>query len=122
MVTLYAKGTADSGSSVFRHIEREALLSARPDAVIPLRDAAAVLREIGIDRHTLLKIDIEGAEYEVLRADRAAAGECEAVAARVVPSVQPGGAGDAYRQRAAAAAVGAERGGSAGAVSLHAFV
>ena len=68
MVTLYAKGTADSGSSVFRHIEREALLSARPDAVIPLRDAAVVLQEIGMDQHTLLKIDIEGAEYEVLRA------------------------------------------------------
>jgi FkbM family methyltransferase len=66
-VTLYAKGTADSGSSVFREVERDRLLSARPDAVIPLRDAAAVLREIGMDGRTLLKIDIEGAEYEVLR-------------------------------------------------------
>ncbi|HEY3848819.1 MAG TPA: FkbM family methyltransferase [Acetobacteraceae bacterium] len=66
-VTLYAKGTADSGSSVFREVERDRLLSGRPDAVIPLRDAAAVLREIGMDERTLLKIDIEGAEYEVLR-------------------------------------------------------
>ncbi len=66
-VTLYAKGTADSGSSVFRDVEREQVVSARPDAIISLRDAAAVLREIGIDGRTLLKIDIEGAEYEVLR-------------------------------------------------------
>lgn len=68
LVTLYAKGTADSGSSVFRQVERDRMLSARPDAVIPLRDAAVVLHEIGVDRHTLLKIDIEGAEYDVLRA------------------------------------------------------
>ncbi|HUB14524.1 MAG TPA: FkbM family methyltransferase [Acetobacteraceae bacterium] len=67
-VTLYAKATADSGSSVFRHVEREGVVAARPDAAIALRDAAAVLREIGIDRQSLLKIDIEGAEYEVLRA------------------------------------------------------
>jgi FkbM family methyltransferase len=66
-VTLYAKGTADSGSSVFREIERDRVLSGQADAVIRLRDAAAVLREIGIDGRTLLKIDIEGAEYEVLR-------------------------------------------------------
>ena len=67
-VTLYAKGTADSGASVFRDVERHGLVSARPAAVIPLRDAAAVLLEIGIDQQTLLKIDIEGAEYDVLRA------------------------------------------------------
>jgi FkbM family methyltransferase len=36
-------------------------------AVVPVRDAAAVLCEIGIDRRTLLRIDIEGGEYEVLR-------------------------------------------------------
>ena len=66
-VTLYAKGTADSGSSVFREVERDRVVSGHPDAVVPLRDAAAVLREVGLDGHTLLKIDIEGAEYEVLR-------------------------------------------------------
>jgi FkbM family methyltransferase len=66
LATLYAKGTADSGSSVFRQIERDRLLSGAPDAVVPLRDAAAVLQEIGLDRRTLLKIDIEGAEYDVL--------------------------------------------------------
>lgn len=66
MVTLYAKGAADSGSSVFRQIERDRVLSGQPDAVVPVRDAAVVLHEIGLDRRTLLKIDIEGAEYEVL--------------------------------------------------------
>jgi FkbM family methyltransferase len=67
LVTLYAKGTADSGSSVFRQVERDRVLSGQPNAIIPLRDAAMVLREIGLDGRTLLKIDIEGAEYEVLR-------------------------------------------------------
>lgn len=67
LVTLYAKGTADSGSSVFRQIERDRLLSALPEAVISVRNAAAVLNEIGVDGRSLVKIDIEGAEYEVLR-------------------------------------------------------
>ena len=40
----------------------------KPAATIQLRDAAEVLREIGIDSRTLLKIDIEGAEYQVLPA------------------------------------------------------
>lgn len=68
LLTLYAKGTADSGSSVFRQVERDRVMSAQPEAVIPVRDAAVVLHEIGVDRRTLLKIDIEGAEYDVLRA------------------------------------------------------
>jgi FkbM family methyltransferase len=67
LVTLYAKGTANSGSSMFRQVERDRVLYAQPDAVVRIRDAAAVLHEIGMDRRTLLKIDIEGAEYEVLR-------------------------------------------------------
>ncbi len=67
LVTLYAKGVADSGSSVSRQVERDRLQGRRPNAVVPLRDAAVVLHEIGIDRRTLLKIDIEGAEYDVLR-------------------------------------------------------
>ncbi len=59
---------ADSGSSIFRDIERDGIVSARQDAVVPLRDAAAVLQEIGVDRQTLIKMDIEGAEYLVLPA------------------------------------------------------
>lgn len=68
MVTLYAKGVADSGSSVFRDVERNGLVSAQPAGMVQLRDAAVVLQEIGVDGRTLLKIDIEGAEYDVLQA------------------------------------------------------
>lgn len=67
-VTLYAKAVADSGASVFRDIERGGLISGAPEASVALRDAAAVLREIGLTSRTLLKIDVEGAEYAVLPA------------------------------------------------------
>ena len=67
LATLYAKGTADAGASVFRQAGHERLSGAPPDAVVRLRNAAAVLHEVGVDVRTLLKIDIEGAEYEVLR-------------------------------------------------------
>lgn len=63
---LYAKGVADSGSSLFRSVERQAVIHAPETAIVPLRDACSVLQEIGLDRRTLLKIDIEGAEYLVL--------------------------------------------------------
>lgn len=67
-VTLYSKAIADSGSSIFREVERHGTLYGAPAATVSLRDAHAVLREVGLDEHTLLKIDIEGAEYEVLPA------------------------------------------------------
>ena len=62
---------------MFQQIERQRLLSGQAGAVIPLRDAAAVLHEIGVDRRTLLKIDIEGAEYEVLRAIAPMLADCK---------------------------------------------
>jgi FkbM family methyltransferase len=65
-VTLYAKGYADSGSSVFQIVERGQAIAGRPDAVVTLRAAADVLA--GVEGRTLLKIDIEGAEYAVLPA------------------------------------------------------
>lgn len=68
VVTLYAKGQADSGSSIFRDVERAGVLRGAPDAAVALRDAASVLQEVGLDGRTLLKIDIEGAEYTVLPA------------------------------------------------------
>ena len=67
-VTLYAKAIGDSGASIFQTIERQTLIRAAPQATIALRDADAVLRELCLDQHTLLKIDIEGAEYFVLPA------------------------------------------------------
>jgi FkbM family methyltransferase len=65
---LYAKSLADSGASLYRTIERDSVITGAPIATVELRGAAAVLREVGVDRRTLLKIDIEGAEYEVLPA------------------------------------------------------
>jgi len=70
-VTLYAKAAGDSGSSIFQTIERDTLVNGTADATVALRDAAAVLREIGLDQHTLLRIDIEGAEYLVVPASAA---------------------------------------------------
>lgn len=65
---LYVKAHADSGASLHRTIERGSVIQGVPAAMIHLRDASAVLREVGVDRRTLLKIDIEGAEYQVLPA------------------------------------------------------
>jgi FkbM family methyltransferase len=67
-VPLYRKAVADSGSTIFRTVERSRLVDGTPEAVIELRDADAVLRGIGVTGRTLLKIDIEGAEYLVVPA------------------------------------------------------
>jgi FkbM family methyltransferase len=65
-VILYAKAFGDSGSSIFQTVERREVISAAPSASVTLRRADAVLLEVGIDEHTLIKVDIEGAEYLVL--------------------------------------------------------
>ena len=67
-VVLYAKAHADSGASVHRTIERGAVIDGAPAATVRVRDAATVLRETGVNSETLIKIDIEGAEYQVLPA------------------------------------------------------
>ena len=67
-VPLFAKGAADSGASVFQDVERRTVLRGRPEAIVRIRAAGAVLRQCGLDGRTLLKIDIEGAEYAVLPA------------------------------------------------------
>lgn len=63
---LYVTGPADPGASILQYVERLALIRGTQTATVRLREASAVLREIGIDRRTLLKIDIQGAEYEVV--------------------------------------------------------
>jgi FkbM family methyltransferase len=63
---LYAKAHADSGASLHQTIERGMVVQGLPAATVQLRDAADVLRVLGLDRRTLLKIDIEGSEYQVL--------------------------------------------------------
>jgi FkbM family methyltransferase len=65
---LFAKAYADSGASVHQIIERGSVVQTMPAAKVRLREAVAVLREIGVERRALLKIDIEGAEYQVLPA------------------------------------------------------
>jgi FkbM family methyltransferase len=67
-VPLYRKAVADSGSSIFRTVERGGLIDGAPEAIVELRDADSVLRGIGVTARTLLKIDIEGAEYLVMPA------------------------------------------------------
>jgi FkbM family methyltransferase len=67
-VPLYAKGFADSGSSVFQVVERGSAIAGRPDATVELCAAHGLLRRAGLNARTLLKIDIEGTEYAVLPA------------------------------------------------------
>lgn len=65
---LYRKGFADSGSSLFRTVERQTILHGHIESNVTIRPAAEALDEARIDRQTLLKIDIEGAEYDVIQA------------------------------------------------------
>lgn len=69
--TLYAKAFGDSGSSLFQDVERASVVQGRPLAQVRLRDARAALEELCVTSRTLLKIDIEGAEYRVVPAIRA---------------------------------------------------
>lgn len=65
---LYAKGAADSGSSLFEHVERAGVVAGAARATVTLRGAAAALEALGTDARTLVKLDVEGAEYDVLPA------------------------------------------------------
>ena len=67
-VMLYAKAHADSGASLRQTIERGSVIDGTPAAMVRIRSASAVLQELGLNHRTLLKIDIEGAEYQVLPA------------------------------------------------------
>ena len=67
-VVLYRNSVAVSGASIFRTVERGGFVSGAPEASVELRDANAALRGIGVTARTLLKIDIEGAEYLVVPA------------------------------------------------------
>jgi FkbM family methyltransferase len=67
-VTLYGRGYADPASSIFRDVQRGVVVIGAPAARVPMRDAHTVLTECGIGPRTLLKIDIEGAEYQLVPA------------------------------------------------------
>lgn len=65
---LYRKAFADSGSSLFQAVERQAILLGAAESIVTVRPAAEALATAGLDRKCLLKIDIEGAEYDVIPA------------------------------------------------------
>lgn len=67
-VTLYAQHFADREASVFPLVERDRVMTGMPEAVVEMRGAADVLQRMGVNRRTLLNIDIEGGEYTVLPA------------------------------------------------------
>jgi FkbM family methyltransferase len=67
-VTLYGRGYADPGASIFRDVQRGTMVIGAPAARVPMRDAHTVLTESGIGPRTLLKIDIGGAEYQLMPA------------------------------------------------------
>jgi len=67
-VTLYGRGYADPGCSIFRDVQRGTMVIGAPAARVPMRDAYAVLTESDIGPRSLLKIDIEGAEYQLVPA------------------------------------------------------
>jgi hypothetical protein len=49
-------------------VQRATIIAGRSDATVEVREAGTVLRDIGLNARTLLKIDIEGAEYAVVPA------------------------------------------------------
>ncbi len=63
---LFRKAHADSGSSLHEWVERASVIRGVREAEIPVRDALTMLGEIGVDAETLIKMDIEGAEYSIL--------------------------------------------------------
>jgi FkbM family methyltransferase len=67
-VRLYSQACADGEASVFQVIERAQAVAAAPEAAVELRAGVDVLRHAGVNRRTLLNIDIEGGEYALLPA------------------------------------------------------
>ncbi len=67
-VTLYGRGYADPRASIFRDVQRGTVAIGAPAARVPMRDAHTVLTESGIGPRTLLTIDVEGAEYQLVPA------------------------------------------------------
>lgn len=65
---LYRKAYADSGSSLFQSVERHQILHGQIEAQVPILAAAKTLDEIGLNPATLIKIDVEGSEYDLIPA------------------------------------------------------
>lgn len=65
---LFRKADSDSGTSLFEVVEREGVVRGRADIAVPVRAAGPLLEEAGLDGDSLVKIDVEGAEYDILPA------------------------------------------------------
>jgi FkbM family methyltransferase len=63
---LFRKAYADSGSSLFQSVERQGVLHGQIEAQVHVLPAAKTLDQIGLDAATLVKIDVEGAEYDLI--------------------------------------------------------
>ncbi|MCX7379516.1 MAG: FkbM family methyltransferase [Alphaproteobacteria bacterium] len=67
-IRLHRHAVGAKDGNLFETVQRGSLLRGRAEAVVPVRNAVAVLEELGLSPDMLLKIDIEGAEYEVVPA------------------------------------------------------
>lgn len=85
---LFAKAYADSGASVHQIIERGSVVQTMPAAKVRLREAVAVLREIGVERRALLKNRYRRRRISGPASDRGLIGRGQALAACLIPPVQ----------------------------------
>ena len=67
-VPIYSKSHGDSGSSIFKTVQRGKVVEGTPDGEIEIRNGAEILRELGVDHKSIIKIDIEGAEFDLIPA------------------------------------------------------
>jgi FkbM family methyltransferase len=65
-VPLYSKGHGDSGSSIFQNVQRVKVISGKQEDEVEIRSAPDVFSELGADQDTVIKIDIEGAEFAMI--------------------------------------------------------
>ena len=88
---LFRKAFADSGSSLFQSVERHQVLHGQAEAQVPVLAAAKTLDEIGLDSTTLIKIDVEGSEYELIPALAPLLARCRPFLHLSFHPVQPAG-------------------------------
>lgn len=65
-VSFYEKANLDAGASIYQHVERNQILQGRSLGNVTMRDAADALQMLALNEQSVIKIDIEGAEYSLL--------------------------------------------------------
>lgn len=65
---LYRKAYADTGSSLFQNVERHMVLHGQAEAEVHVLPVVKTLAGIGLDAATLIKMDVEGSEYDLIPA------------------------------------------------------